>query len=242
MITYEHSDKEGTLGQIRSFVIRTTRMSPAQRKGWERYSDRFIVPFRETPLISPKELFPDESNRPLILDIGFGMGRELVELAESRRDCNFIGVEVHKPGIGRLLLDLGERNITNVRVIPHDVVEVCRCMIPHAGLDGVHLFFPDPWPKARHHKRRLVRPGFPTLVFPILKDDGYLYMVTDWEDYAYQMIDVMSAVPDMFHNQYDAFAPLQKWRPQTAFERKGLSKGHQIYELLYRRFSHHHSN
>jgi len=229
---------ENTLGQIRSFVIRTTRMSPAQKRGWERYGSRFIVPYRETPPVSPDELFPDRSSRPLVLDIGFGMGRELAELAERQGDRNFIGVEVHKPGIGRLLLDLGAGDIANVKIIPHDVVEVLRDMIPPGTLDGVHLFFPDPWPKARHHKRRLVRPGFPEMVAPVLKEGGYIYMVTDWEDYAYQMVEVMTSASRYFRNEYDHFAPPQQWRPQTAFERKGLSKGHRIYELLFRHFSH----
>lgn len=231
---------ESTLGQIKSFVIRTTRMSPAQKRGWERYGDRFIVPFAGDAVVAPDAIFPGrDPARPVKLDIGFGMGRELAALAENEPHSDFIGVEVHRPGIGRLLLDLGERNLKNVRVVPHDAVEVCRYMLPADSVDAVHLFFPDPWPKARHAKRRLVRPGFPELIARILKPTGYLYMVTDWEEYAFQMRDIMESTA-LFQNRYageNGFASPQTWRPQTAFERKGLAKGHHIYELLYARRS-----
>jgi tRNA (guanine-N7-)-methyltransferase len=249
-----------TLGQIRSFAIRTTRMSPAQKRGWDEYGDRYIVPFQDDP-IDYDAHFPESSAQPgsstsdsitvdgisfaatpsknrtckVKIDIGFGMGRELATLATEEPDTNFIGIEVHKPGIGRLLLDLGEGGVENVRIVPHDAVAVCRNMIPPGSVDGVHLFFPDPWPKARHAKRRLVRPGFPELIAPLLKPTGYLYMVTDWEEYAQQMVAILSASP-LFRNRYDGergFAPPQDWRPQTAFERKGLAKGHEIFELVY---------
>ncbi|MFW5642839.1 MAG: tRNA (guanosine(46)-N7)-methyltransferase TrmB [Alkalispirochaeta sp.] len=223
---------ESTLGQIRSFVIRTSRMSPAQKRGWELYADRFIVPFRASPVVTKGEFFPDAApGRPLKLDIGFGMGRELATLAAEEGDTDFIGVEVHRPGIGRLLLDLGERALDNVRIVPHDAVEVCRSMLPTEQIDGIHLFFPDPWPKARHAKRRLVRPGFPELIAPIMKKSAYLYIVTDWQDYAEQILRVMDS--PLFRNRYDGYAEPQRWRPQTAFERKGLARGHRIYEFVY---------
>jgi len=225
---------ESTLGQIRSFVIRTSRMSPAQKRGWDRYGHRYIVPFREGPAMTREEFFPDtDRDRPLKLDIGFGMGRELAALAAAERDTDFIGIEVHKPGIGRLLLDLGEGELANVRVVPHDAVEVCRSMIAPESIDGVHLFFPDPWPKARHAKRRLVRPGFPELIAPIMKESGYLYIVTDWQEYAEQILEVMQS--PLFRNRYNGYAEPQQWRPQTAFERKGLARGHRIYEMIYDR-------
>lgn len=227
-----------TLGTIRSYVIRTSRMSGAQRRGWEQHGDTYILPYTDDTNFDAAAFFPNGPAAPLILDIGFGMGRELAELAARWPDRNFLGVEVHKPGIGRLLLDLNRQQITNVRIIPHDAVEVCRNMIRPDSLDGIHLFFPDPWPKAKHHKRRLVRSGFPEMVAPLLKGGGYLYMVTDWEDYAMQMLEVM-ATSQAFQNDYDGFAPADavKWRPQTAFERKGLAKGHHIFELMYRRYS-----
>lgn len=206
-------------------------MSPAQKRGWEQYGSQFIIPYQDQPI----SFFTDDPQlkaRPTKVDIGFGMGRELAQLAEEEPGTNFIGIEVHKPGVGRLLLDLGERGISNVRIIPHDAVAVCHRMIPEDSVDGVHLFFPDPWPKERHKKRRLVRPGFPELIHRILKNDGYLYMVTDWEDYAHQMLALFTASP-LFENRYSAFAPPQPWRPQTAFERKGLAKGHTIFELVF---------
>lgn len=229
---------ETTLGKIRSYVIRTTRMSPAQKRGWERYADRYVVAFHDASPPSIERFFPDrDPSRPLKLDIGFGMGRELAALAEQEPESDFIGVEVHRPGVGRLLLDLGEREIPNVRVVPYDAVAVCRSMIPAGSLTGVHLFFPDPWPKARHAKRRLVRPGFTEMIAPLLRDDGYLYIVTDWEEYANQIVSVMSAASDLFVNRFERFAPPQTWRPQTAFERKGLAKGHRIYEVVYDRYA-----
>ncbi|MDA3949736.1 MAG: tRNA (guanosine(46)-N7)-methyltransferase TrmB [Spirochaeta sp.] len=231
---------ESTLGQIKSFVIRTSRMSPAQKRGWERYGDRFIVPFNGDTVVSQTAFFPEgDPGRAVKLDIGFGMGRELATLAENEPETDFIGVEVHRPGVGRLLLDLGERNLDNVRIVPHDAVEVCRFMLAAESVDAVHLFFPDPWPKARHAKRRLVRSGFPELISRVLKPTGYLYMVTDWEEYAIQMREIMESTA-LFQNRYTRehrFAPPQSWRPQTAFERKGLAKGHRIYELIYDRLS-----
>jgi tRNA (guanine-N7-)-methyltransferase len=196
--------RESTLGQIKSFVIRTSRMSPAQKRGWERYGDRFIVPFNGDTVVSQTAFFPEgDPGRAVKLDIGFGMGRELATLAENEPETDFIGVEVHRPGVGRLLLDLGERNLDNVRIVPHDAVEVCRFMLAAESVDG------------------------------------YLYMVTDWEEYAIQMREIMESTA-LFQNRYTRehrFAPPQSWRPQTAFERKGLAKGHRIYELIYDRLS-----
>ncbi len=209
-------------------------MSPAQKRGWEQFSDHFIVPYQEGNTLDESRLFPGRADRPLIMDIGFGMGRELAELAETHKDFNYIGVEVHPPGIGRLLLDLGERGITNVRIIPHDAVEVCHHMVRPGQMEGIHLFFPDPWPKARHHKRRLVRQGFPELIAPVVKDGGYLYAVTDWEDYAEQIRDVMDHANE-FSRDTERYEALQQVRPRTAFERKGLAKGHAIFEFVYRR-------
>lgn len=245
--------------EIRSYVVRATRMSDHQKDAYHRLYDRFCLPVPalgptpapvELPRIEWKETFPhraeassDEPERPIILDIGFGMGYELAELADAWRHTDFLGVEVHKPGVGKLLSEIERRSLDNVRIARYDAVAVCRRMIPPATLAGIHLFFPDPWPKKRHHKRRLVRPGFPELVTPLLRrDGGYLYLVTDWENYAHWMREVLDASP-LLLNRYgggegdDGFAPPQPWRPRTAFERKGLRKGHRIFELLYHRVS-----
>ncbi len=225
------------LRENRSFVIRQARMSPHQKRAYERLAPQYCVPFEGQEDRGPldwESLF-ERTGARRILDIGFGMGLELAELAQAHRDTDFLGVEVHKPGVGRLLGQIEERELTNVRVVRYDAVVVCHQLIPRATLDGVHLFFPDPWPKKRHHKRRLVRPGFPELVAPLLTPTGYFYTVTDWEDYALQMRHVLDESPVLRNRYGDRFAPPQEWRPQTAFERKGLEKGHQIFELVYER-------
>ena len=226
---------ESTLGLIRSYVTRTTRMSPAQKRAWERYGDTYCIPYDENRVLKFDALFPDRGDdRTTILDIGFGMGRELAELASRTPHVDYLGVEVHKPGVGRLLLDIVERELKNVRIIAYDAVAVCRSMIPNESLDGVHLFFPDPWPKKRHHKRRLVRPGDPEMVAPLMKRGAGFYAVTDWTDYADQIVEVMTR-SNPFQNRWSRFAPPQAWRPKTAFEEKGLRKGHTIREIVFER-------
>lgn len=230
------------MDSIRSYVIRATRMSDHQREAYRRLSAEFCVaveePSRE-PLLNWDDLFPhrrEDPSRPLILDIGFGMGHALAEMAHRRPDQDFVGIEVYRPGIGKLLSEIERRRINNVRIIPHDAVPVCRYSVPPGTVAGIHLFFPDPWPKKRHHKRRLVRPGFPELVSPLLTVNGYLYLVTDWEDYAHWMVSILDSSP-LLRNRYprECFAPPQEWRPTTAFEEKGVRKGHRTYELLYDR-------
>lgn len=194
-----------------------------------------VFPHRASGPESDQESDPD-SGRPIVIDIGFGMGQELAELARNWPDKDFLGIEVHRPGVGRLLGELERLSLENVRVIQYDAVPVLRHAVPPGSVSAVHVFFPDPWPKKRHHKRRLVRPGFPELVAPVLQPGGYLYLVTDWEDYARQIRAVLDDSP-LFRNRYhdapEGFAPPREWRPRTAFERKGLQKGHAIFELLY---------
>lgn len=236
-------DREGPVDQSpmrrnRSYVVRTSRMSPHQRDAYARLRGEFCIPPELHPRrIDPRTLFGGtREGIPVILDIGFGMGYELAELASRFPDINYLGVEVHKPGVGKLLSEIERRGLRNVRIIETDAVVVCERMIAPNTLAGIHLFFPDPWPKKRHQKRRLVRPGFPEMVAPLLTETGYLYLVTDWEDYATGMADVLDH-SRAFRNRYDRYAPPQEWRPTTAFERKGLAKGHRIFELLYERLS-----
>lgn len=225
------------LRENRSFVIRQVRMSPHQKAAYDRLAPHYCIAFEESR--NPEDFDWDTAfGRPgarRIVDIGFGMGQELVDLAEQHPETDFLGIEVHKPGIGRLLGQLEERGLDNVRVVRHDAVLVCHQLIPRATIDGIHLFFPDPWPKKRHHKRRLVRPGFPELIAPLMKRGGYFYAVTDWEDYAQAMLEVLNSTALLENTAGTGFAPPQGWRPETAFERKGLAKGHTIFELLYRR-------
>lgn len=238
-----------TINTIRSYVVRAARMSDHQKDAYERLNPRYTITVPDSAPLEPLNwavVFPhrretesrssrsSRSSRPVVVDIGFGMGDSLAQLAESRPDCDFLGIEVHKPGVGKLLGNIESRGLENVRIIQHDAIPVCATMIPHGTVHGIHLFFPDPWPKKRHHKRRLVRRGFPELIAPLLEPEGYLYMVTDWEDYALQMLSVLRETT-LFCNRFDTFAPRQEWRPETAFERKGRRKGHAIYELLFRR-------
>ncbi len=217
----------------RSYVIRTSRMSPHQKKAVERLAPIYCVPFDGAAApVDPKTLFPTPA--PVVLDIGFGMGRDLAEIAAAHPRTNFLGVEVHTPGVGKLLSEIERRGLENVRIVQADAVKVCGAMLAPGSVAALHLFFPDPWPKKRHHKRRLVRAGFPELVAGVLRPGGYLYMVTDWEDYALQMRTVLDETAD-FRNRYDAFAPRLPWRPTTAFEKKGIGKGHGIFELVYDR-------
>jgi tRNA (guanine-N7-)-methyltransferase len=221
----------------RSYVIRQVRMSPHQKDAYQRLFPRYAVTgpdgSDEPRRFSWEEAF-GRTGAENVVDIGFGMGYELAELAEASPEKNYLGIEVHKPGVGRLLGEIEARKLENVRVIRHDAVPVCAHLIPEESVDAVHLFFPDPWPKKRHHKRRLVRPAFPELIAPLLQRGGYFYAATDWEDYAEQILAVMSA-SDLFRNRFDRFAPLQEWRPETAFERKGLAKGHKIFEVIFER-------
>jgi tRNA (guanine-N7-)-methyltransferase len=172
------------------------------------------------------------NDNPVIVEIGFGMGLATALIAGENPAQNYIGIEVHRPGIGRLLWEIGQRSLSNIRIIEHDAAEVFEKMIPPRSLEGIHLFFPDPWPKKRHHKRRLIKRPFTAVLAAGLKPGGYLYMVTDWEDYAAWALAELGAT-DGLVNVCDGFAPPQNWRPRTAFEKKGLAKNHQVKELFF---------
>lgn len=237
----------GRLSDNRSFVTRATRMSPHQRRAYETLSETYAVSLRphsdipvaevETPKWDAwfaRTMGPAATATPLVLDIGFGMGRELAELAAAFPRHRFVGIEVHKPGIGKLLSEIERRGLNNVRIVEGDAVAALQQLFGPASVHAVHLFFPDPWPKKRHHKRRLVRPGFVELVAPLLEPSGYLYTVTDWEDYAWQMRQILDGAPQL-KNRYGGFGPGEAWRPETAFERKGRAAGRPIFELVYDR-------
>ena len=220
---------------VRSFVLRQGRMTESQKRAFDAYWDRWGLN-ESTPCFDLNSLFP-EANQ-LVLEIGFGMGFSLVEMAVEQPDTGFIGVEVHRPGVGRVLGDLAEKQLRNVRLFCADAVEVLTHCLPADGIDKIMLLFPDPWPKKRHHKRRLLQPQFVELVHSRLKPGGVFHMATDWQNYAEHMLEVMEANPCFENiNGAGAFArgPLQ--RPQTKFEQRGLRLGHQIYDLLYSRKS-----
>jgi tRNA (guanine-N7-)-methyltransferase len=217
--------------KIKSFVLRGGRFTSAQQRSYNSLSGKYIISY-ESKLLDFAGIFGN--GNPVIVEIGFGMGRATAVIAGDNPDKNYIGIEIHKPGIGRLLWEIEQRPLSNVRIIEHDATEVFENMIPANSLDGVHIFFPDPWPKKRHHKRRLIQRPFTDCIASRLKPGGCIYMVSDWLDYAEWALAALTSTKGMV-NEYDGFAPPQSWRPQTSFEKKGLDKKHEIKELFFRR-------
>ncbi|MDB5916372.1 MAG: tRNA ((46)-N7)-methyltransferase TrmB [Massilia sp.] len=215
--------------RIRSFVTRAGRLSIAQARALEELGPKFLIEYAKAPLD-----FEGAFGRkaPVVLEIGFGMGDTTSHIAKAMPEQDFIGVEVHTPGVGSLLKQIGEQGLTNLRLIQHDAVEVLNQMIPDASLAGVHVFFPDPWHKARHNKRRLLQPPFVRLLAEKLAPGGYLHCATDWEDYAVQMLDVLGAEP-LLHNTAEGYAPQPAYRPLTKFENRGIKLGHGVWDLVF---------
>ncbi len=216
---------------IRSFVLRQGRVSEAQRRFHEQGMPRWGIPYRAAPLDLDAEF---GRHAPHILEIGCGMGETTATIAAAHPGNNYLGIEVHTPGVGSLLKEIVSRELTNLRVIQHDAVEVVRDMIPSGSLAGIHVFFPDPWPKKRQQKRRLIQPEFVALLASRLAPDGYLHCATDWEDYANQMLAVLGAEPRL-RNTAAGFAQRPEHRPQTKFETRGLRLGHGVWDIVFRR-------
>ena len=219
---------------INSFVLRQGRVSNAQARAVEELLPRYGVPYAVAPLDLDALFGRVERHAPKILEIGFGMGETTAQIAAAHPEHDYLGIEVHTPGVGSLLKQIVELGLTNLRIIRHDAVEVLRNMIAPQTLDGVHIFFPDPWPKKRHHKRRLIQPAFVVLLASRLKPGGILHCATDWEEYAQQMVDVLSAEP-LLENTATDFAPRPDSRPQTKFEQRGLRLGHGVWDVVFRR-------
>ena len=216
---------------IRSFVLRGGRMSPAQQRALDTLSSKYGIPFQSTPL-DFDHVFGRRA--PRVLEIGFGMGETTATIAAARPDDDFVGVEVHPPGVGSLLKQIEERGLTNLRVIQHDVVEVVAGMIPPRSLAAIHVFFPDPWPKKRHHKRRLLTAPFVHELALRLVPGGTLHVATDWEDYAQEILAVLAA-EELLASTAPDFAPRPAYRPLTKFENRGLKLGHGVRDLIFRR-------
>jgi len=216
---------------IRSYVLRQGRFSPAQQKAYSELLPRFGLPFAPGPLD-----FASVFGRtaPVVLEIGFGMGETTARIAAENPGVNYLGIEVHAPGVGSLLRQVEAAGLTNVRVVSHDAVEVLRDMVAPGSLAGIHVFFPDPWPKKRHHKRRLMQPAFAELAASRLAPGGYLHVATDWEEYAQQVLEVLAATPGL-RNTAEGFAPRPASRPETKFERRGVRLGHGVWDIVFRR-------
>jgi len=213
---------------VRSYVLRQGRVTAGQERALAELMPVYGIEFKDE-LLRPAAVFGREA--PLVLEIGSGMGDTTAQIAKARQDTDFIAVEVHGPGVGGLLKLIGKEQLKNLRVIRHDALEVLEKMIPDGALAAIHLFFPDPWPKKRHHKRRLVQAAFAALAARKLAPGGYLHAATDWEDYASQMVEVLMAQPGL-HRENGAHA-----RPSTKFELRGLKLGHKVHDFLFRRIA-----
>ena len=218
---------------IRTFVLRKGRITEAQKKAYAEYAPRWCLPYEEKK-ISFTELFANDHS--VVIEIGFGMGAATAEIAAQHPDINYIGIEVFQAGVGKLLNEIEQRGLKNIRIIEHDAIEVLENMIPDSSIAGFHIFFPDPWQKKKHHKRRLLHRPRTNLLARKLQANGYLYMVTDWYEYAEDAFSELSATEGL-RSKYEGFAPPQRWRPKTKFEQKGINKAHPITELMFIRLA-----
>jgi tRNA (guanine-N7-)-methyltransferase len=218
-------------GHIRSFVLRQGRVSNAQARSFEALMPKFGIPYR-AGILDLAAVFGREA--PRVLEIGFGMGETTAAIAAAHPQIDYLGLEVHTPGVGSLLKQIAENGLTNVRIIQHDAVEVVRDMIAPATLSGIHVFFPDPWPKKRQQKRRLIQPPFVAMLAQRLAPGGYLHCATDWEEYAQQMLAVLGGEL-LLENSAEGFAPRPDYRPLTKFEQRGLRLGHGVWDVVFRR-------
>jgi len=210
-------------------VLRKARVSNAQLRACDTLLPRYGLPFSEATVDLEKQF---GRAAPKILEIGFGMGETTAAIAAAQPQTDFLGIEVHTPGVGNLLKLIDAQTLTNVRIIQHDAVEVLDHMITPGSLAGLHIFFPDPWHKKKHNKRRLIQPAFVARLITRLAPGGYLHCATDWQPYAEQMLEVLSAEPGLV-NTADGYAPKPAYRPLTKFENRGLKLGHGVWDLVY---------
>jgi tRNA (guanine-N7-)-methyltransferase len=216
---------------IRSYVLRTGRTTVGQAKAIETLGPRYLLPY-QPQAIDLAQAFGRDA--PTVLEIGFGMGEATAHIAGLMPERNFLCCEVHTPGVGALLKRIGDLGLTNIRIVQHDAVEVLQHMLPPDSLAGVHIFFPDPWHKARHNKRRLVQPHFLAKLLPRMRSGGYIHCATDWEPYAQQMLEVLGAEPAL-ENTADGFAQRPHYRPLTKFENRGIRLGHGVWDVVFRK-------
>ncbi len=221
---------------IKSFVKRAGRTTTGQAKAFETLGPQYLLAYTPQPL-DPSATFGRAG--PLVLEIGFGMGEATAHIAGVRPDENFLCCEVHEPGVGALLKRIGEHGLSNIRILQHDAVEVLEHMLPPNSLDGIHIFFPDPWHKKKHNKRRLIQAPLVAQLAKRLKPGGYIHCATDWQPYAEQMLAVLGAEPLLSNTATDGalggYAPKPGYRPLTKFENRGLRLGHGVWDLVFKR-------
>jgi tRNA (guanine-N7-)-methyltransferase len=227
----EEKDEAPHRRTIRSFVKRGGRETVGQARAREQLGSRYLIPYEARPLDFRAAFGRDA---PTVLEIGFGMGEATAHIAGLMPETNFLCCEVHTPGVGALLKRIGEQALANIRIVQHDAVEVLDLMIPPESLTGVHVFFPDPWHKKRHHKRRLIQPPLVAKIASRLAHGGYIHCATDWEEYAQQMLDVLGAEPSLA-NTAAGYAERPDYRPLTKFENRGLKLGHGVWDLVFRK-------
>ena len=224
--------REGIHRTIKSYALRNNVLDDEQKKIVLDNFEKYCLAFNDG-FVSPSSLFQDEK-KPVVTEIGFGMGTSTQIIAKERSEYNYLCLEVYLQGFVKLLRDVSRLELDNIKLMRFNAVDVLERMIPDNSIAGFHIFFPDPWPKKRHHKRRLIQPDFVHLLSTKLIKGGYIYLVTDWEEYAQWMMDILNAEP-MIRNSYEGFAPPAMWRPETKFERKGLDKDYRISELWFER-------
>ena len=216
--------------RVRSFVLRQGRISSGQKRSYEKLFNIYGIAGGETGILESAKIFGNDN--PMIVEIGFGMGKATAAIALKNSCVNYLGIEVHKPGIGRLLGEIERLALKNIRIVEGDAVEILTRRIKDNSVSAFHVFFPDPWPKKRHHKRRLITRPFTDLLAAKLLNGAYIYMVSDWADYGDWALRELSATPGLI-NRYNDFAEHQSWRPETEFELKGRNKNHEIRELYF---------
>lgn len=217
---------------IRSYILRQGRITAAQTKAIQENLKKHAIVF-ENQLVNFNDVFKN-SSRELILEIGFGMGTSTAEIAKANPNKNYLAIEVHSPGVGNLIKLVQENHIFNLKIIQHDAVEVLNAMIKNDSLDGIHIFFPDPWPKKRHHKRRLIQENFLKLMAQKIKQSGYLHIATDWEDYALWIIDLLDK-ETLLQKTSEDFFEKPDYRPLTKYENRGIKLGFKVWDMIYRR-------
>lgn len=220
------------LRTIRSYVLRAGRTTTGQVRAFQTQGPTYLKPFQDTPIDLPLAF---GRSAPTVLEIGFGMGDATAKIAQTLPEINFLCCEVHQPGVGALLKQIGEKGITNIRIVQHDAVQVLTHMLAPDQLAGIHIFFPDPWHKARHHKRRLIQPPLVAQLVTRLAPGGYLHCATDWQPYAEQILQVLSSQPKLTNTATtpDGFATKPTYRPLTKFENRGIKLGHGVWDLVF---------